>query len=70
MLLYGCESWIINDQLMNKVNSLATSCYRVLLGVGRLDKTPNNEILSRTEFSHCTSRSRETLGVANLHQRT
>ena len=47
VLLYGCESWIISEQLMIKINSFATSCYRVLLGVGRLDKVPNDEILHR-----------------------
>jgi hypothetical protein len=47
VLLYGCESWVINDQLMSKINSFATSCYRALLGVGRLDKIANNEILTR-----------------------
>jgi hypothetical protein len=47
VLLYGCESWIISEQLMIKINSFATSCYRALLGVGRLDKVPNDEILHR-----------------------
>ena len=46
VLLYGCESWIISEQLMIKINSFATTCYRVLLGVKWSDRVPNEDILA------------------------
>jgi len=47
VLLYGCESWIIDDVMKNKINSFAISCYRIMLGIKRLDKTTNESILQR-----------------------
>ena len=31
ILLYGCESWVISQDMENKINAFATSCYRVML---------------------------------------
>jgi len=28
ILLYGCESWIINSKIKDQLNSFATNCYR------------------------------------------
>ena len=28
ILLYGCESWVISQDIENKINAFATSCYR------------------------------------------
>ncbi len=41
ILLYGCESWIINQKLNNALNSFATNCYRIMLGIKRIDKVSN-----------------------------
>ena len=46
VLLYGCESWIVETTMESKINSFATSCYRVLLGISRLDRVPNEDILA------------------------
>jgi hypothetical protein len=43
VLLYGCESWIINEQLMIKINAFATSA----TGRGAPRQVPNEEILTR-----------------------
>ena len=32
----------------DKINSFATSCFRVMLGVKRVDRVPNSEIYNRT----------------------
>ena len=37
ILLYGCESWTLTQRLEDKLNSFATSCYRIMIGVKRLD---------------------------------
>ena len=52
ILLYGCESWIISKKLENSLNSFATSCYRVMLNVKRLDKVSNNKILESVGIKH------------------
>lgn len=38
--------WLRVMYHLNKINLFATSCYRVLLGVRRSDKTPNDVILA------------------------
>ena len=35
ILLYGCESWVISQDMENKINAFATSCYRVMLNIKR-----------------------------------
>ena len=47
ILLYGCESWIINKKLNNTLNSFATNCYRIMLGIKRIDKV-SNDIVYKT----------------------
>ena len=37
ILLYGCESWVISQDIENKINAFATSCYRVMLNIKRID---------------------------------
>jgi hypothetical protein len=49
ILLYGCESWIITSKLECALNSFATSCYRVMLGIKRTDKIQNNTIYETTK---------------------
>ena len=44
ILLYGCETWTINETLANKINSFATSCFRIILNIKKLDKIPNLDI--------------------------
>ena len=46
VFLYGCESWIIDKNLETKLNAVATSCYREILGIRRLDRVPNDDILA------------------------
>ena len=33
ILLYGCESWVVSQDMECKINAFATSCYRVMLGI-------------------------------------
>ena len=40
---HGCECWIIKLN-ESSINLFATSCYRIILGVKRLDKVTNVEI--------------------------
>ena len=39
ILLYGCESWVISQDMENKINAFATSCYRVMLNIKRYSMT-------------------------------
>ena len=44
ILLYGCESWILTENLEKSLNSFATNCYRIMLNIRRLDKKRNEDI--------------------------
>jgi len=37
-MLYGAESWPISTRMNQLINSFATSAYRIMTGVKRLDK--------------------------------
>ena len=47
ILLYGCESWVINQKMSNTLNSFATNCYRIMLGIKKLDKISNEAVYSK-----------------------
>ena len=44
ILLYGCESWIITKKLARTLNSYATNCYRIMLGIRKIDKVSNKDV--------------------------
>ena len=48
LLLYGCESWVISQDMENKINAFATSCYRVMLNIKRIDHVLNTTVYSMT----------------------
>ena len=48
ILLYGCESWVISKDMENKINAFATSCYRVMLNIKRIDHVLNITVYSMT----------------------
>ena len=48
ILLCGCESCLISQGIENKINALATSCYRVMLNIKRIDHALNTTVYSTT----------------------
>lgn len=44
ILLYGSETWTLTKQQKQVLNSFATSCYRIMLGVKRMDHVTNETI--------------------------
>ena len=44
----GCESWVISQDMENKINAFATSCYRVMLNIKRIDYVLNTTVYSTT----------------------
>ena len=48
ILLYGCESWVISQDMENKISAFATSCYRVMLNIKRIDHVLNTTVYSMT----------------------
>ena len=48
VLLYGCDSWILSADMENKINAFATSCYRIMLNIKRLDCVSNARIHQMT----------------------
>ena len=56
ILLYGCESWVLSQDMESKINSFATSCYRIMLDVKRKDRVSNTIIYTMTNTEplvHC-----------------
>ena len=53
VFLYGCDSWILSTTMENKINAFATSCYRIMLNIKRLDCVSNARIPDdRYQASH------------------
>ena len=56
ILLYGCESWVLSQDMECKINAFATSSYRVMLNIKRRDHVSNSIIYSMTDTQplvHC-----------------
>ena len=51
ILLYGCESWVISQDMELKINAFATSCYGIMLGFKRRDHISNASLYSMTDTS-------------------
>ena len=49
ILLYGCESWVISQDMENK---FATSCYRVLLNIKCIDHVLNTTMTNTVSLIH------------------
>ena len=49
ILLYGSETWTINTNMKNRLDSFGTSCYRIMLGIRRIDRVRNTQVLSTTK---------------------
>ena len=49
VLLYGCESWVLSQEMKNKISSFATSCYRIMLNIKRTDHVPNSVVHELTK---------------------
>ena len=48
VLLYGCESWIISKDMEDKINAFATSCYRIMLNIKRVNRVSNTTVHNLT----------------------
>ena len=49
ILLYGAESWLLNDALASKLDVYARNCYRIILGINQSeDHVANEELYKRT----------------------
>ena len=48
ILLYGCESWVVSGAMEKKINSFATSCYRIMLSIKRTDHVSNARVYEMT----------------------
>ena len=56
IFLYGCESWVLSQDMECKLNAFATSSYRVMLNIKRRDHVSNTIIYSMTDTQplvHC-----------------
>jgi len=49
VLLYNCETWIINDKTAHILNTFGTKGYRYILNIKYYDKISNDEIYKRTK---------------------
>lgn len=51
ILLYGCQTWTIIRRMENLINSFATSCYRVIQNIRRIDRVTNETVLRQMNCS-------------------
>ena len=56
ILLYGSETWIVSSEMKKKLNSFATKCYRMWLGIRPLDKITNEEIYKQLDQKSLVSK--------------
>ena len=47
-LLYGCESWTYNGEIVKKINAFEFKCYRRLLGISWSRRT-NESVKEQVE---------------------
>lgn len=53
ILLYGCECWPLTKSLEGQINSFATQCYRIMLGINLAQQHISNaELLARVRQPH------------------
>ena len=45
VLLYGCETWVLSEILLKKLNVFAQTCYRIMLGIRQSDAHIKNDEL-------------------------
>ena len=45
--LYGFETWTLTRRMEDLINSFATSCYRIILNIQRIDRVTNQTILQQ-----------------------
>ena len=48
ILLYGSETWILSEKIRKSLDSFATNCYRIMLGIKHTDRISNEEVYKRT----------------------
>ena len=48
LLLYGCESWVLTSNLSRQIDSVQTSCIRIIICVSRTDHVSNEEVYDQT----------------------
>ena len=47
ILLYGAEAWSLTQRMKQQLNAFGTSCYRVMLGIKRIDRVSNAHVLQK-----------------------
>ena len=59
ILLYGSGAWTLTKAMSARLNSYATSCYRYMLGIRRIDRVRNEKVLEavgQIPLSTCVKR--------------
>ena len=49
ILLYGAEAWSLTQRMKKQLNAFGTSCYPVMLGIGRIDRVSNAHVLQKNK---------------------
>ena len=55
VLLYNCETWFTTKVMKKEVDSFDTSCYQYMLGIRRIERVRNDEVLQRVQRSNLSS---------------
>ena len=52
VLFYNSETWVTTKVMKKEINSFGTSCCRYMLGIRRIDRVRNEEVLQRVQRSN------------------
>ena len=52
IIFYNSETWVTTKAMKKEIDSFGTSCYRYMLGIRRIDRVKNEEVLQRVQRSN------------------
>ena len=55
ILFYNSETWVTTKIMKKEIDSFGTSCYRYMLGIKRIDRVRNEEILQKVRRSNLSN---------------
>ena len=55
IIFYNSETWVTTKVTKKEIDSFGTSCYRYMLGIRRIDRVRNEEVLQRVQRSNLSN---------------
>ena len=55
ILFYNSETWVTTKVMKKEIDSFGTCCYRYMVGIRRIDRVRNEEVLQRVQRSNLSN---------------